>query len=322
MQTTCMQSTIAGTGQNLVSSSRITAHPGRFLPCRANACRARNSSRRNVHVCAQQQQQQEKPQVAKFADSVGLPTDEGLFGFKPFPEVWVGRLAMMGFLTSIIEEAITKKGTLGQVGFITPSPPLFYTIVGAATAATISATAVTLSNAATGKMTARDAQRYRGFLGIKDESENIAASEKTMKGQGDPVSRAIGPDNLEDVEAARKNIPADKLLNFDARPEPQGSAQQWKEKEPNQFKRDNIQQQGMPGPNMSLAYRDDEIERQNFANEPTLKYARQVEITNGRWAMLGFLAGIAVEAATGKGILSQCIYYAKLSGLLGPQSGF
>lgn len=21
----------------------------------------------------------------------GLPTDEGLFGFKPFPEVWVGR---------------------------------------------------------------------------------------------------------------------------------------------------------------------------------------------------------------------------------------
>ena len=70
-------------------------------------------------------------------------------------QVWVGRLAMMGFLTSIVEEAITKKGTLGQVGFITPSPPLFYTIVGAATAATISATAVTLSNAATGKMTAR-----------------------------------------------------------------------------------------------------------------------------------------------------------------------
>ena len=70
-------------------------------------------------------------------------------------QVWVGRLAMMGFLTSIIEEAITKKGTLGQVGFYTPSPPLFYTIVGAATAATISATAVTLTKASTGKMSAR-----------------------------------------------------------------------------------------------------------------------------------------------------------------------
>lgn len=52
------------------------------------------------------------------------------------------------------------------------------------------------------------------------------------------------------------------------------------------------------------------------------RYAREVEITNGRWAMLGFLAAITVEAATGKGILSQLIYYAKLSGLLGQQSGF
>jgi len=38
-------------------------------------------------VAAQQQQQEQKPAVAKFADSVGLPTEEGLFGFKPFPEV-------------------------------------------------------------------------------------------------------------------------------------------------------------------------------------------------------------------------------------------
>lgn len=28
----------------------------------------------------------------------------------------------------------------------------------------------------------------------------------------------------------------------------------------------------MPGPNMSLAYRDDEIERQNFSNEATLRW--------------------------------------------------
>ena len=25
----------------------------------------------------------------QFADSIGLPTDEGLFGFKPFPEVCI-----------------------------------------------------------------------------------------------------------------------------------------------------------------------------------------------------------------------------------------
>ena len=56
----------------------------------------------------------------------------------------------------------------------------------------------------------RDAQRYRGFLGINKESQNIADSQKTMKGQGDPVSRAIGPDNLTDIAQARKDIPADK----------------------------------------------------------------------------------------------------------------
>lgn len=274
-------------------------------------------------MCAQQQQQEQKPEVAKIADSIGLPTEEGIFGFKPFPEVWVGRLAMMGFFTSMVEEVITKKGTLGQIGFITPSPPLFVTISGAATVATFVGLAVTFYNANTGKMTARDANRYRDFLGINKEAKNIADSQKTMKMQGDPVSRAIGPDNLNDIAAARKDIPADKLLNFDDRSEADSSASQSKgNSQQNSIQRDNLEKQGMPGPNMSLAYRDDEVERQNFANEPTLKYARQVEITNGRWAMLGFLAAITVEAATGKGILSQCIYYAKLSGLLGQQSGF
>lgn len=299
-------------------SSPVSAHPGSIRPCLRQSTR---SSRRAVQVRAQQKQQ-EKPEVAKFADSVGLPTEEGLFGFKPFPEVWVGRLAMMGFTTSIIEEAITKKGTLGQIGFITPSPPLFITISGAATVATFVALAVTFYNASTGKMTARDAQRYRGFLGINKEDKNIADSQNTMKTQGDPVSRVIGPDNLKDIAQARKDIPADKLLNFDDRSEANSSAEQYKDAEQNKFQRDNADKKGMPGPNMSLAYRDDEIERQNFANEATLRYARDVEITNGRWAMLGFLAAITVEAATGKGILSQLIYYAKLSGLLGQQSGF
>ena len=64
---------------------------------------------------------------------------------------------MMGFTTSIVEEVITKKGTLGQIGFITPSPPLFITISGAATVGTFVALAVTFYNASTGKMTARQA---------------------------------------------------------------------------------------------------------------------------------------------------------------------
>lgn len=51
-------------------------------------------------------------------------------------------------------------------------------------------------------------------------------------------------------------------------------------------------------------------------------YARSVELSNGRAAMLGFLAAILVEAGTGNGILGQLIMWGKISGLLGAASGF
>lgn len=38
--------------------------------------------------------------------------------------------------------------------------------------------------------------------------------------------------------------------------------------------------------------------------------------------MLGFMTATIVEAATGRGILGQVAGYAKLTGLLGPASGF
>jgi hypothetical protein len=53
-----------------------------------------------------------------------------------------------------------------------------------------------------------------------------------------------------------------------------------------------------------------------------LAYARDIEITNGRWAMIGFLTAVVVEAQTGQGIIGQLIGYAKASGLLGAKSGF
>ena len=51
------------------------------------------------------------------------------------------------------------------------------------------------------------------------------------------------------------------------------------------------------------------------------RYAKNVEITNGRWAMIGFLTAIMIEAATGRGILLQLVGYAKALNLLGPASG-
>lgn len=68
-----------------------------------------------------------------------------------------------------------------------------------------------------------------------------------------------------------------RLLNFDDREDASSVAQQQKG---DQIRQDDLKKQGMPGPNMSLAYRDDEIERQNFANEPTLQYVLLPRLCN------------------------------------------
>jgi len=53
------------------------------------------------------------------------------------------------------------------------------------------------------------------------------------------------------------------------------------------------------------------------------KYAREVEISNGRAAMVGFLIAVLVEAGTGGyGILGQLIMWGKITGFLGAASGF
>lgn len=41
------------------------------------------------------------------------------------------------------------------------------------------------------------------------------------------------------------------------------------------------------------------------------RYAREVELSNGRAAMLGFLAGVVMEALTGRGIMGQVRYLSK-----------
>jgi hypothetical protein len=58
------------------------------------------------------------------------------------------------------------------------------------------------------------------------------------------------------------------------------------------------------------------------AEEREMEYARDVELQNGRWAMVGFATAILVEAATGAGVVGQLETYAKVAGMLGPNSGF
>eukprot|EP00967_Tisochrysis_lutea_P048139 scaffold58792_cov16-Tisochrysis_lutea.AAC.1 len=57
-----------------------------------------------------------------------------------------------------------------------------------------------------------------------------------------------------------------------------------------------------------------------FSGNAEMRYAQNIELENGRWAMIGFLVAVLVEAATGQGIIGQLFGYAKWSGLLGKDS--
>jgi len=46
------------------------------------------------------------------------PTGQGVFGFSNFAEDWNGRMAMIGFVTALINEYVTGHGILSQLGFM------------------------------------------------------------------------------------------------------------------------------------------------------------------------------------------------------------
>jgi hypothetical protein len=221
-----------------------------------------------------------KPEIAKLADSVGLPTDEGLFGFKPFPEVWVGRLAMMGFLTSLLEEFWTGKGTLQQIGIATPSQPVTTLLIVLAGGATLFGTVNTLVKAQTGKLEPRTAERYKQFFGVVPDAEIKAEADK-LKQRGDftdPPDTA--KDNQQIAESKAEGTPADRFLNLSGQEEEANQAATELKEQAQRAK-----EAATKGPSLSLAARADVVE-QTSAQQGEWAYARQVEITNGRWAML------------------------------------
>jgi hypothetical protein len=47
-----------------------------------------------------------------------------------------------------------------------------------------------------------------------------------------------------------------------------------------------------------------------------LRFVRKAELTNGRAAMIGFLATLILEMLTGRGVVGQAILWLKFAGLL------
>merc|ERR1712032_4110 len=210
-----------------------------------------------------------RPPVVQAANNMGYNTSEGVFGFKPFAELWTGRFAMTGFAIGVATEILTGRGILEQVGLMedgAPAPTLFIVLVA--------------------------------LIG----GTSLLASVKTIY---DVVSKKAVP-TWKEVPGRYANSP---VLPSDVTSMDQSS------------EGDEKKAAAMLTNDASTISSDEDPE----IEIPTIKveqYATKVEISNGRWAMVGFATAILIEAATGNGIIPQLLTYGQLSGILGPESGF
>jgi hypothetical protein len=193
-------------------------------------------------------------------------------------------MAMGGFVTAIVGEFAGKGGALAQLGLSVPSTPLFVAMTAATLGAVGVSAARTASRLSKREMSQVEAARYRSFLGL-DKEGDISLAAAAMKGLAPAAAAAAAPAAA--IVAEGEEAPAPPAEP--AAPAPRPAA---------------AQPQSYPGVGSDMAY------------------ALDVERTNARWACLGFLFAVLVEAATGKGILMQLIMYGKLTGFLGPMSGF
>eukprot|EP00798_Chlamydomonas_sp_ICE-L_P018634 gene18634-25147_t len=222
--------------------------------------------------------QADKGAFGKFSDSIGMPTDDGYFGFTPFAEQWAGRWAMLGFASSLVGEFTSGKGALGQLGLETPSTEILVVLSVLAAGGTLVGTVITGKKVLNKEMSKAQIGRYKNFLrlGQADEENRKGEAPVSMEATTDASTSATGEASTSETAAAAAAVPATQAA----------------------------QKEMYPGEANDVAF------------------ARNVEITNGRWAMVGFLTSILVEAATGNGIFGQVIVYLKASGALGDRSGF
>jgi len=246
----------------------------------------------------------------------------------PLAERWVGRLASAGFAIGLAEEMITGLPILEQIGFATPDDRVFAALAGAMLAGVALGTVDAIRRAEKGTMSRGEFSAYSGFLGA-DGDADAASAARALKLAGDFTS----PDNLADVRNAKVGgTPADAVLApTDASEALRAAAAAAKAAQA----RDNTAAaEAGAAAAANAALKASERAAWDGDVAPTavllpdedpaslLAYQREVEMQNGRAAMLGFAAAVLIEAHTGYGIIPQLITYGKLSGILGADSGF
>ena len=217
------------------------------------------------------------------ARKAGFDTSEGIAGFTPFAELFIGRTAMGGFATGLVQEMLTGDGILAQLGRRdTPNDELFGWFVAFLLGSTACGLWVTFRQLVSGEMSPRQFKRYQSFLGLTgaDEAARLEAT-------------AEAHEEERDGEYLAKEFAAVVAAATDG-----------------------------PGASMDLDTTVETMGSPKEVQDAQLAYMKTVELNNARWAMVGFATAVVMEAKTGGGILDQLAMYGKMVGLLGPDSGF
>ena len=113
------------------------------------------------------------------ARKAGFDTSEGIAGFTPFAELFIGRTAMGGFATGLAQELITGDGILAQIGWRDqPNEGLFSFLLAFLAVSTVAGVGVTFKQMSSGEMSNAQFRRYQNFLGLspKDERARLEAT--------------------------------------------------------------------------------------------------------------------------------------------------
>mmetsp|Transcript_6595 Transcript_6595/g.7584 ORF Transcript_6595/g.7584 Transcript_6595/m.7584 type:complete len:305 (-) Transcript_6595:662-1576(-) len=237
-------------------------------------------SQRSVVVQAAQQDSafEVPPSVLEALEGLGCDTSEGVTGFTPFTELFVGRTAMMGFAIGLATEIASGKGILQQTGLNdgTPNPLLFGFLVLAMGGGTAYSLKNTFEHVQAGTMTPEQYKRYASFFSILsvfgfDPKDAVAKYEGTYRAANEPET-ASSEEQSEEASTS-----------------PDSEVQQY-----------------------SPSFSD------GLTSIDELAYAQGVELNNARWGMVGFALAILIEAKTGGGMLPQFFGYLQQTGILGP----
>jgi alkylhydroperoxidase family enzyme len=188
------------------------------------------------------------------ARKAGFDTSEGIAGFTPFAELFVGRTAMGGFATGIAQEFITGDGILAQLGVKDlPNEQIFDFFVATLALSAVAGVWVTFRQLVAGEMSPKQFKRYQRFLGLtgQDEAARLNATR----------------------EAQEKDIDGQFLAT--------------------EFKAVAAAAVDGPGPSMSIDEDPKLTPRQQA--DGSMAYLKSVELSNARWAMVGFAAAVVIE---------------------------